>query len=121
MHVYGCKEDRLNQAAARMRKGHTLSAFHSDVHEGGVRLRAELKEGRFREAFSVMQEYLPDIRAILKPFVIRQSGAKTVMGTARATSKMLRAVTLGADALVSGQIALVGEWTASAAPSECHS
>jgi malate/lactate dehydrogenase len=41
--------------------------------------------------------------------VTHYSGAKTVIGTARATMEFIRTITQGADVLVSGQVALEGE------------
>jgi malate dehydrogenase len=49
------------------------------------------------------------VRAIVRPFATHYSGAKTVIGTGRATMEFIRTITQGADALVSGQVAIDGE------------
>ncbi len=57
----------------------------------------------------MVEKYPPDVRVVTRPFVTHYSGAKTVIGTARATMEFIRTITQGADVLVSGQVALEGE------------
>jgi malate dehydrogenase len=110
VHVYGYKEEALAAAINRIRKGRTLARFEADVREAGIRIRELVAEARFPEAFALVRETPPDVRVVLQPFIVHQSGAKTAAGTAMATIEMLKTITLGADALVSGQVSLEGEF-----------
>ena len=78
--------------------------------EAAGKLKALITGGEIRKAFAFANQYPPDIRVVLKPFVTHFSGSKTVMGTARASIELIRMVTLGHDALVAGQISLEGEF-----------
>ncbi len=110
VHIFGYNEEQLRQKLLVLRKGHETIRFHSDVDEAVDLLRRLISQGNVREAFATIDRYPPDIRVALKPFVTHFSGSKTVMGTAKATLELLRTITLGVDALVSGQVALEGEF-----------
>jgi malate dehydrogenase len=94
----------------KLRKGYQTINFNKDVHEIGDRLKELVQKGHVKKAYQAIDQYPPDIRVALKPFITHFSGAKTVMGTARATMELIRTITLGNDALISGQIVLEGEF-----------
>jgi malate dehydrogenase len=110
IHIYGYKGDELQEALRAIRKGHRTAEFGQDVAEAMGKLRPLIAQGRIREAFSFVDQYPPDIRVVLRPFVTHLSGSKTVTGTARVTLELIRTITLGSDALISGQITLQGEF-----------
>lgn len=110
IHIYGISEQKLEEEFIRIRKGHSTDRFHEDVQEAVKQLKALIAEGRIRQAYEMVSQYPPDIRVTIKPFVTHFSGSKTVIGTARATVELIRMITLGSDALISGQICLEGEF-----------
>jgi malate dehydrogenase len=110
IHVYGLREDALNKKLDQIRKGFTTERFPRDVSVAVSRLAPLIEKGRIRDAYELVDGYPPDFRVALKPFVTHYSGSKTVTGTARATVELIRMITLGSDALISGQIGLEGEF-----------
>jgi malate dehydrogenase len=79
------------------------------VNKAIHKIKAYILQCEVQTAYAMINEFPPDIRVALKPFVTHFSGAKTVLGTARATMDFIRTITQGTDALVSGQISLEGE------------
>jgi malate dehydrogenase len=110
VHIYGLKETELRDALTGIRRGYHTAHFPDDVAQARNKLEPLIAEGRVREAYSFIDQYSPDIRVALKPFVTHFSGSKTVVGTAKATLELLRTITLGNDALISGQIKVEGEF-----------
>ncbi len=110
VHIYGLQGQQLQDALARIRKGYETARFFDDVMEAVGKIKALIAEGKIRAAFAFASQYPPDIRVVLKPFVTHFSGSKTVMGTAKASTELIRMMTLGHDTLVSGQISLEGEF-----------
>jgi len=110
IHIYGLTETVLKENLARIRRGHVTERFPKDVSDAVAVLTPLIERGRIREAYELVDRYPPDIRVALKPFVTHFSGAKTVTGTAKAAVELIRMITLGNDALVSGQIVLDGEF-----------
>ncbi len=109
VHVFGYEEARLAAELSRIRGGLVTSEFPSVVGEAQSRLGDLIHRGDVREAYAAVEEYPPDVRVVVRPFVTHYSGAKTVAGTAHATMEFIRTITQGADVLVSGQIALDSE------------
>jgi malate dehydrogenase len=109
VHIYGFDEDRLADELARIRGGAKTTDFPELLAEALKRLAERIGEGRIDEAYAAVETYPPDVRAIARPFVTHYSGAKTVIGTGHATMEWIRTITQGADALVSGQVAIDGE------------
>lgn len=110
VHIYGMQKEALNRALAHIRKGHTTAHFREDVMAAMEKLKALVTEGEVRSAYALIDQYPPDIRVALKPFITHFSGAKTTLGTAKATLELIRIIMLGHDALISGQISLEGEY-----------
>ncbi len=109
VHVYGFDAPSWAREETRIRKGVKASDFPSRVQDAQQRLSALIAAGRVAEAYRVVDRYPPDVRAVVRPFITHYSGAKTVIGTARATMEFLETIALGSDALVCGQIVLDGE------------
>lgn len=110
VHIYGYSREELKRVIKQLRKGYQTLNFNQDVHEIGDQLKKLVLKGHVKKAYQIIDQYPPDIRVALKPFITHFSGSKTVMGTARATMELIRTITLGNDALISGQIVLEGEF-----------
>lgn len=110
VHIYGLREAKLRDTLTKIRRGYHTAHFPDDVARAIDKLKTLVAEGRVREAYSFADRYPPDIRVVLKPFVTHFSGSKTAAGTAKATLELLRTITLGTDALISGQIKVEGEF-----------
>ena len=109
VHVYGLPGDRLSAEIERIRGNQNLGRFADRVSDALRETQQLVASGRVGEAYAVVDRQPPDVRVVIRPFVTHFSGAKTVIGTARATMEFLRTITQGSDVLVSGQIALNGE------------
>lgn len=109
VHVFGYDTDRLAGELARIRGPHTTEGFPRSVAEAQAELGSLIRRGAVREAYAAVERFPPDVRVVVRPFVTHYSGAKTVIGTGHATMEFIRTITQGADALVSGQVAIEGE------------
>jgi len=109
VHVFGFDAGRLNDALEPLRQGISPANFHDAVSSAIAEVKPLIIEGKTQDAYELVARHAPDVRVAVRPFVTHYSGAKTIVGTARATMELLRTITQGADALVSGQIALEGE------------
>jgi len=108
-HVFGFDADRLSRSIHAIRKGGTADTFPALVQEALEEIRPLVVDGRTGDAYEVVSRLPADIRVAVRPFVTHYSGAKTIVGTARATMELLKTITRGNDALVAGQIALEGD------------
>ena len=109
VHVYGYGESDLHEALDGIRNGIRTQDLWDTVAQAQAELSELTIDGKVQEAYAVVEKYPPDVRVITRPFVTHYSGAKTVIGTARATMEFIRTITQGSDVLVSGQVALEGE------------
>ena len=109
IHIYGYEPEILENAIQGIRRGYETVHFHRDAAEAGRHLKDLVLAGKVKKAYGLIDQYPPDIRAVLKPFITHFSGSKTVTGTARATMDFIRTIMMGNDALVPGQIQLDGE------------
>jgi malate dehydrogenase len=109
VHVYGYSETELAESLDTIRNGIRTEDLWDTVAQAQAELSALIMDGRVKEAYAVVEKYPPDVRVVTRPFVTHYSGAKTVIGTARATMEFIRTITQGADVLVSGQVALEGD------------
>ena len=109
VHIYGYEEDELRSELARIRRGVTPETFPHALADAQRELGEMIVAGRIPEAFEAIGRHSPDVRVVVRPFITHYSGAKTVIGTARAAMELLKTISLGADALVSGQISLEGD------------
>jgi malate dehydrogenase len=110
VHIYGYSKEEIERVIKKLRKGYQTIYFNKDVQKIGDQLKELVQKGYVKKAYQTIDQYPPDIRVALKPFITHFSGSKTVMGTARATMELIRTITLGNDALISGQIVLGGEF-----------
>jgi len=110
VHVFGYSEKELRIALERIRKGVTTPAFSEECGKVRHKLTALLRQNNISGAYSFIAGFPPDIRTVFTPLITQLSGAKTVIGTARATLSLLQMIALGNDALVTGQIKIEGEF-----------
>ncbi len=110
IHIYGYSDEKLSKAIQKIRKNHTTPSFLDDVKAASQKLKNMVQDGRVQEAYAIINQYPPDIRTVVKPFVTHFSGSKTIMGTARSTMDLIRTMMMGNDALIAGQISLAGEF-----------
>ncbi len=109
VHIYGYSDQQLAEAVRGLRNGITMETVWDSVARAQAELGGLIQQGKVQEAYAALEKYPPDVRVVTRPFVTHYSGAKTVIGTARATMEFIRTITQGADVLVSGQVALDGE------------
>lgn len=109
VHVNGYSKAGLAEALGTIRNGIHIENLWDTVAQAQAELSSLIQNGKVQEAYAVVEKYPPDVRVVTRPFVTHYSGAKTVIGTARATMEFIRTITQGADVLVSGQVALEGE------------
>jgi len=109
VHAYGIEPETLQRRLAEIRGDIDAERFPQVLREAQAEVEALIVAGRVPEAYAAVDEYPPDVRVVIRPFVTHYSGAKTVVGTARATMELIRTITQGADALISGQVAINGE------------
>lgn len=112
--VSGLDVAERQAAVARLRRGRTLDAFDAEIAAAQRDLLA-LDVG---EAFTLIDGWPPDLRAVTRPWLTHTSGAKTAAGTAGATVDLVETVLDGREIVVAGQVALAGE--ASVAGREIH-
>jgi len=110
VHIYGYRGKELQDALASIRRGHRTAHFSADIAQAREKLTGLIAQGQVRQAYAAIEPYPPDMRAALKSYVTHFSGSKTVMGTAKTTLELIRTITLGSDALISGQVKVQGEF-----------
>lgn len=110
VHIYGLKDDDLANTLKKIRRGYLTVNFSRDVTQAMSGINKLINEGKTREAYEFADQYPPDLRVVLKSNITHFSGSKTVTGTANSTLELLKTITLGHDAFISGQIKLEGEF-----------
>ncbi len=106
--IVGLDADEQARALRALRGERTLDDFAAEVAAAKVRLE-ELEGGGIAGAYSEIGGWAPDLRAVLKPYLTHQSGAKTAYGTAAATADLVDTVLDGREIVVAGQVLLDGE------------
>ncbi len=109
VHIFGYDAERLGRELARIRGPRPIEEFPRVVAEAQAELESLIRRGDVRGAYAAVERFPPDVRVVVRPFVTHYSGAKTVIGTGHATMEFIRTIAQGADALVSGQLAIEGE------------
>ena len=104
----GLTVDERVAAVARLRGSRTLDAFPAEVEDAKLAL-LELALTDMQAAFALIDTWPPDLRALARPWLTHQSGAKTASGTAGATVDLVDTVFDGREIVVAGQVALAGE------------
>lgn len=110
VHIYGFKKDSLHDTLNKIRRGYSTINFAEDITQARSNIDTLIIEGKIHEALILAEQYPPDIRVVLKSDITHFSGSKTVTGTVNATLEMIKAITLGHDAFISGQVKLEGEF-----------
>lgn len=113
--ISGLDVAERERAVARLRAGRTLATFADEVARAKADLLA-LAATDIADAFALIDSWPPDLRALARPWMTHQSGAKTATGTASATIDLLETILDGRDIVVAGQVALEGEVTVGGAP-----
>jgi malate dehydrogenase len=110
VHIYGFQKDALHETLNKIRRGYSTINFPEDIAQARSDIDKLIIEGKIHEAFILAERYPPDIRVVLKSDITHFSGSKTVTGTVNATLELIKTITLGHDAFISGQIKLEGEF-----------
>ena len=113
--ISGLDVAERERAVARLRGDRTLATFPAEIARAKTDL-LELAATDIAEAFALIDTWPPDVRALARPWMTHQSGAKTAAGTASATIDLLETVLDGREIVVAGQVALDGEVTVGGAP-----
>lgn len=95
-------------AVARARGDRSLDDFGTEIAAAKERI-GELASRDMTAAFAEIFEWPPDLRAVTKPWLTHQSGAKTASGTANATVGLIDTLFDGREIVVAGQVRLDGE------------
>lgn len=109
--------DRSERAAAlrTVRGARTLDGFGAEIEEAQRHLLG-LVGSDTGAAFALVDSWPPDLRAVARPWLTHQSGAKTAAATASATVDLLDTVLDGREIVVAGQVALDGQITLAGSP-----
>lgn len=110
VHIYGFQGELLENALRKIRRGYDLSRFPDEVAAIRRKVIRMISRGDIKKCYQTIERYPPDIRTVVRPFITHYSGAKTVVGTAKATLEFIHALTTGHDAFISGQLTTKGEF-----------
>ncbi|SFK47314.1 lactate dehydrogenase [Cellulomonas sp. KH9] len=113
--ISGLDVAERQRAVARLRQGRTLATFPAEVARAKADLLA-VAATDVAAAFALIDSWPPDLRALARPWMTHQSGAKTATGTASATIDLLETILDGRDIVVAGQVALAGEVSVGGSP-----
>jgi len=113
--ISGLDVAERRRAVARLRGDRTLATFPAEVTAAKAAL-LDVAATDMAAAFALIDTWPPDLRALARPWMTHQSGAKTATGTASATIDLLDTVLDGRDIVVAGQVVLDGEVTVGGAP-----
>ena len=106
--IHGLDVEERTAKVLAVRGVRTLASFPAELAAAKARL-LEVAGADMHQAFRLVDELAPDLRAALRPWLIHGSGAKTAIGTAGATVDLVDTLLDGRDILVAGQVALEGE------------
>ncbi len=106
--ITGQTIDERRAAVRKLRGDRTLDAFGAEIREA-KRVLSELAVNDMHAAFAKIDSWPPDLRAVARPWLTHQSGAKTASGTAGATVDLVDTIFDGREIVVAGQVALDGE------------
>lgn len=108
LRISGLDVAERERAVARLRGDRTLTTFPAEIARAKTDL-LELAATDIAAAFALIDTWPPDVRALARPWMTHQSGAKTAAGTASATIDLIETVLDGREIVVAGQVALDGE------------
>lgn len=113
--ITGQTVDERMLAVRNLRGDRTLDAFGAEIAEA-KRTLSELAMIDMHAAFAAIDQWPPDLRAVARPWLTHQSGAKTASGTAGATVDLVDTIFDGREIVVAGQVALAGEVSVAGRP-----
>lgn len=113
--VSGLDRAERRRAIDGLRRGRTLATFGAEIADAQTELLALAAED-IGAAFDLIDSWPPDLRAVARPWMTHQSGAKTAAGTASATVDLVDTLLDGREIVVAGQVLLDGEVSAGGAP-----
>lgn len=113
--ISGLDVAERERAVARLRGARTLTTFPVEIQQAKTDL-LDVAATDVAAAFALIDSWPPDLRALARPWMTHQSGAKTATGTASATIDLLETVLDGREMVVAGQVALAGEVAVGGAP-----
>jgi malate dehydrogenase len=73
-------------------------------------VRELLQRGEAREALDRIQQFPPDLRVVVEPFISHLTGAKTRLGTSEIVLRMVNTIALGTEVLIACQAKVTGEF-----------
>jgi malate dehydrogenase len=106
--VSGLDLDERRRAVDTLRRGRTLDALPAEI-AAAKRELASVAVADMGAAFDLIDTWPADLRAVARPWMTHQSGAKTPAGTASATVDLVDTLLDGREIVVAGQVALAGE------------
>ena len=104
----GLDADERRGVVARLRGDRDLDTFVDEVAHAKQDL-ARIGRRAAAEAFTLVEEWPPDVKAVVRPYLTHTSGAKTANGTAGAAIEMVDTLLDGREIVVAGQVAVAGE------------
>ena len=113
--VSGLDADERARAVSGLRAGRSLDDFGAEITAAQGELAGLMADHPDR-AFALVESWPPDLRAVARPWLTHQSGAKTASGTAAATVDLVDTVLDGREIVVAGQVALDGEVSVAGQP-----
>ncbi|MEV7974235.1 lactate dehydrogenase [Cellulomonas sp. NPDC089187] len=113
--ISGLDAEERARAVAGLRGGRSLDEFGAEISAAQAELGGLMADDPER-AFALVESWPPDLRAVARPWLTHQSGAKTASGTAAATVDLVDTVLDGRDIVVAGQVVLDGEVTVAGQP-----
>lgn len=106
--VSGLDLAERRRAVEGLRRGRTLDVLPAEIAAAKHELAAVAVDD-IGAAFDLIDTWPADLRAVTRPWMTHQSGAKTPAGTASATVDLVDTVLDGREIVVAGQVALDGE------------
>ncbi|HEY3437398.1 MAG TPA: lactate dehydrogenase [Actinotalea sp.] len=113
--ISGLDRDERARAVDGLRRGRTLATFSQEISDAQATL-LDLAATDIGAAFALIDSWPPDLRAVARPWMTHQSGAKTAAGTAGATVDLVDTLLDGREIVVAGQVLLDGEVAVGGAP-----
>ncbi|MGV8909239.1 MAG: malate dehydrogenase [Propionicimonas sp.] len=113
--ITGQTVDERLVAVERLRGKRTMDSFGVEISDA-KRALSELAVTDMHAAFAEIDRWPPDLRAVARPWLTHQSGAKTASGTAGATVDLVDTIFDGREIVVAGQLALDGEISVAGRP-----
>ncbi|QZN85726.1 lactate dehydrogenase [Cellulomonas sp. C5510] len=113
--ISGLDVEERRRAVARLRGGRTLDGFGAEIEAAKQELAVVGAHDAGR-AFALVDTWPADLRAVARPWLTHQSGAKTASATAAATVDLVDTILDGRETVVAGQVDLAGEVSVAGRP-----